>query len=60
MLIQLGPVTPPGTGTQVRVVLPLAARPAAVTGTTTPPPAGLGNEAGRGAAQTISATTVGG
>jgi len=58
--IQLSPVAAPGTGTQVRVVLPLAARPAAVTGTTTPPPTGLVTEAGRASGQTISATTVGG
>jgi signal transduction histidine kinase len=31
--IQLDPVPAPGTGTRARVVLPLAARPAAVTGT---------------------------
>jgi signal transduction histidine kinase len=58
--IRLSPAAAPGTGTQVRVALPLAARPAAVTGTTTPPPAGLRDEAGRTSGQTISATTVGG
>jgi signal transduction histidine kinase len=58
--IQVNAVPPPGTGTQARVVLPLASRPAAVTGTTTPPPQGLREDAVRGAGGTISATTVGG
>jgi signal transduction histidine kinase len=49
--IQLDPVQPPGTGTQVRVVLPLAA----------PPPAAAGTPAGHAAATgNISATAVGG
>jgi signal transduction histidine kinase len=50
--IQIDPVPPPGTGTNVRVVLPLAA---------TRPPAAAGGPAGRPApGNTVSTTTVGG
>lgn len=58
--IQIHPAPAPATGTTAQVVLPLAARPAAVTGTTTPPPQGLRDDAGRGPGGAIRATTVGG
>lgn len=59
--IQVNPVSPPATGTLARVVLPLAPRPSAVSGTTTPPPSGVREDAARAAGgSTISATTVGG
>lgn len=58
--IQFEPVVAPGTGTHVRIVLPLAAaRPAALT--TTPMPAGTtGQDGSRRAGGTVNITTVGG
>jgi signal transduction histidine kinase len=58
--IQLHPAPAPTTGTYVRVVFPLANRPAAVTGTITPPPQGLRDQSPNGSGGAVSATTVGG